>query len=412
MERLAGRASPAVITKLCVRDAAKKRTFALDEDKTKVVTSIEDIYQDDDIDLVVEVMGGTGVAKTLVIESMKRGKSIVTANKALLAESLEELQALSLEKNVTIAYEAAVCGGIPIIHTLQSCFTGDVIHEVMGICNGTTNYMLGLMEDGADYDAVLKEAQDIGYAEADPTADVEGHDVRAKICLLAKLAFGKTLVVDDVPCRGITDISTVDFEYANCLGCTIKLIGTAVRLSKYGEHDGPLSVYVTPKMVPTTHALAMAKTNGNGVVIRSANLGTTSYMGPGAGRFETANSVVADIVRVANQQTFPVFPKQDGGNDGVEGGLELEFNYISPFYIRIPFVDSLGIIRSIGELAENCEISIHSVLQNPIKDRLQADVCVTTEPCSLQQMQQFCHQMAQQDYCRQTPVFMPLLMKL
>lgn len=226
---------PCVVTKLCVRDATKKRDFTIDTNLTTVVTDVQSILQDNEIDLVVEVMGGTGLAKTVVEESLKSKKAVVTANKALLAEHLDELHTLAVENNTTLAYEAAVCGGIPIIQTLHSCYTGDVITEIMGICNGTTNYMLGKMEEGADYDEVLKEAQDLGFAEADPTADVEGHDVRAKICLLAKLAFGTTVKVEDVPCRGISQITSVDFEYAKLLGCTIKLVGTAKRLPKDGE---------------------------------------------------------------------------------------------------------------------------------------------------------------------------------
>jgi len=156
---------------------------------TSIVTDVNSIIEDDDIDMVVEVMGGVGLAKTVVMQSLKNGKSVVTANKALIAECIDEIKAsvLASKGKTRFAYEASVCGGIPIIQALQGCFTGDIIHEVMGICNGTTNYMLGKMEEGADYGEVLKEAQDLGFAEADPSADVEGHDVRAKISILAKL---------------------------------------------------------------------------------------------------------------------------------------------------------------------------------------------------------------------------------
>lgn len=228
-----------VVTKLCVRDASKNRDFVIDTSVTEVVTDVQSILQDESIDLVVEVMGGTGLAKTVVEGALRAKKAVVTANKALLAEHLDELHQLAVENKTVLAYEAAVCGGIPIIQTLHSCYTGDFITELMGIANGTTNYMLGKMEEGADYNVVLKEAQDLGFAEADPTADVEGHDVRAKICLLAKLAFGTTVKVEDVPCRGITQITPVDFEYAKLLGCTIKLVGVAKRLPK----DGTLPFY-------------------------------------------------------------------------------------------------------------------------------------------------------------------------
>ena len=229
--------------------------------------------------------------------------------------------------------------------------------------------MLGKMEDGYDYDQVLKEAQDLGFAEADPTADVEGHDVRAKISILAKLAFGTTVPIDAIPCKGITNISVIDFEYAKSMGCTIKLIGTAVRQSQFGEHDGALSVYVSPKLIPNGHLLASASGSGNAVIVDSANLGAAAYTGPGAGRYATANSVVSDIMRVANG-TCPTSPFPLSSN------IELNNDYVSAFYIRISFRDGLGIVRSVGDLAEQSGVSIHSILQQPITDRCAADTVI------------------------------------
>mmetsp|Transcript_1257 Transcript_1257/g.2627 ORF Transcript_1257/g.2627 Transcript_1257/m.2627 type:complete len:357 (-) Transcript_1257:503-1573(-) len=300
-----------VITKICVRDPTKPRDFQIDKRSTEIVTDINSIVNDKDIDLVVEVMGGTSLAKSAVLESLKQGKSVVTANKALIAENLEEIVGVLNQVNervvgkeavtagdggnVKFAYEASVCGGIPVIQVLQSCYTGDIINEVMGICNGTTNFMLGKMEAGADYDEVLKEAQDLGFAEADPSADVDGYDVRAKIAILAKLAFGTTVPVDTIPCMGITNISVIDFAYAKSMGCTIKLVGTAVRQSQFGEHDGALSVYVSPKLVPNTHLLASATGCGNAVAIDSANLGIASYTGPGAGRYVSPPCVTLQL---------------------------------------------------------------------------------------------------------------------
>lgn len=242
MGRLKNTTPKCIISKICVRDINKQRDFAIDEKQTMLTTNFDDILNDSSIDMVVELMGGTGLAKTFVLESLKKGKSVVTANKALVADCLDEIDQVVKSTGSKFAFEASVCGGIPIINTLQQCYSGDIIHEISGIMNGTTNYMLCKMETGADYDEVLKEAQDLGYAEADPTADVEGFDVRAKIAILAKLAFGQTVQVDSIPCTGISQLTSVDFEYAKLLGCTIKLIGTAKRLSKFGEFDGPLSV--------------------------------------------------------------------------------------------------------------------------------------------------------------------------
>ena len=329
-------------------------------------------------------------------------------SEALIAENLQEIISLVDQANrdgkraVKFAYEASVCGGIPVIHTLQSSFKGDIINEVMGICNGTTNYMLGKMEEGADYDEVLKEAQDLGFAEADPTADVEGHDVRAKIAIIAKLAFGTTVDVDTIPCMGITNISVVDFEYAKSMGCTIKLVGTACRQSEFGEHDGALSVYVSPKLVPNGHLLASATGCGNAVAIDSANLGTTSYTGPGAGRYPTANSIVSDVMRVADNtchdQPFPL-----------SSNIEINNDYVSAFYIRISFQDGLGIVRTVGELAQTQGVSINSILQNPIMDRMNAATVVITEPCKLSQIQTLCQLIEEADFALSAPVFMPMI---
>ena len=398
-----------IITKICVRDASKTRDFTLDPTSTQIVTDVQSILNDDDIDIVVEVAGGVTFAKDAVYASLKSGKSVVTANKALIAENLDEVIALVNEVNATnptksvkFGYEASVCGGIPIIHTLQSGYNGDIINEVQGICNGTTNYMLGKMEEGVDYDDVLKEAQDLGFAEADPTADVEGHDVRAKIAILAKLAFGTSVSVESIPCMGITNISVIDFAYAKSMGCTIKLIGTAVRQSKYGEHDGALSVYVSPKLVPNDHLLASATGAGNVVAINSANLGVASYTGPGAGRYPTANSIVADIMRVAND-TCPTIPFPLSSN------IEINNDYVSAFYIRISFQDGLGIVRSVGELAERSGVSIHSILQQPITDRMAADTVVTTESCALSQVKALCDLIEKEEYALAAPVFMPMI---
>lgn len=395
---------PCVISKLCVKNLSKPRSFVIDKNSTSVTTDFKSIIEDDNIDIVVEVMGGTGLAKTIVMESLRRGKSVVSANKALIADHLDEIQDEVSKSNgkVTFAYEAAVCGGIPIIQTLQSCFAGDIIHEVTGICNGTTNYMLGKMEEGADYAEVLKEAQDLGFAEADPTADVEGHDVRAKIAILAKLAFGTTVPISSISCRGISNISSVDFEYAKSLGCTIKLIGTAQRLSQFGEHDGALSVSVAPTLIPLSHLLASARGSGNAVIVNSANMGITSYSGPGAGRFPTANSVVADVCRVAsgNGWTNP-FP--------LKSTIEIDSDSTSLFYIRVSFHDELGIIRKIGDIAERHGVSINTVRQNPIQDKMMADFVVTTEECKESQVISVCTDIGTQGFAHSVPFYMPML---
>jgi len=219
---------------------------------------------------------------------------------------------------------------------------------------------------------------------------------------VALQAFGTTVPVESIPCMGITEISSVDFEYAKLLGCTVKLVGTAERLSEYGEHDGAFSVYVAPKLVPLTHLLATARGAGNAVSVKSANLGVTAYTGPGAGRFPTANSVVADICRVASgnacSDPFPL-----------TSSIEIDGDYTSAFYIRITFQDELGIIRIVGELAERSGVSISSVLQNPIKDRMLADFVVTTEECKVSQVMAMCAAIGKEEFAHCVPIYMPML---
>jgi homoserine dehydrogenase len=422
-ERASHGKRPLWITKICVKVLSKPRSFHLDDSITTLTTHIENIIEDPDIDLVIEVMGGTGLAKEVVEGALKNNKMVVTANKELISENLEELERLIHQQTAYhnnnnnnnkqnkkqqttgfgFGYEAAVCGGIPIIQTLQSCYSGDVIHKLQGIVNGTTNYMLGKMQAGADFETVLQEAQELGYAEADPTADVEGYDVRAKICLLAKLAFGVTVPPSEVPCKGISELSSVDFEYAKLLGCTIKLLGTAERLHEAREWDGPLCVFVSPVMIPSNKTLAGITRNGNAVAVTSSNMGTCCYTGQGAGRFPTANSIVADLVRLADGQAGAApFPLQ--------AELDLDFDYDGSFYIRIPYADGLGIIKRVGELAEDAGVSIHSILQNPIRDRMSADFVVTTEEAKVSQIQSLCESInAQHDFCRAPCIYMPML---
>eukprot|EP00611_Tribonema_gayanum_P019441 TRINITY_DN3364_c0_g1_i1.p1 TRINITY_DN3364_c0_g1~~TRINITY_DN3364_c0_g1_i1.p1 ORF type:complete len:478 (-),score=126.95 TRINITY_DN3364_c0_g1_i1:46-1479(-) len=349
---LAGIGADVKISKICVRDTSKARDFSIGA-HTTVVSDYKAILEDDSINCVVELMGGVTSAKDVVFEAIKRGKHVVTANKALLAQYLPEIQELLKQHpEVHFAYEAAVCGGIPIINVLQNDFFGDKISKICGIMNGTTNFMLSKMEsEGADYDDVLKEAQALGYAEADPTADVEGLDVQAKIALLAKLAFGATVPVDTVPCQGISQLSSADFEFARMMRSTIKLLGTAM----LNADGSKLSVFVSPVVVPLTSPIAGARGAGNIVVVNSRNVDTTSYSGPGAGRFPTANSVVSDIVRIARGMAMPPFP--------YDKDWTFETDFTGEFYTRITCKDALGIIKRVGELAEENGVSIHAILQ-------------------------------------------------
>eukprot|EP01040_Poterioochromonas_malhamensis_P004301 gene4301-4608_t len=387
------------IVKICVRSLDKPRDFKVDDSKTKIVTDYQEILSDPSINCVVELIGGTTQAKTIVFEAIRAGKHVVTANKALIASHLDEIQAeLNKFPNVRFAYEAAVCGSIPIIHSLQTDFVANNIHKITGIMNGTTNFMLSKMEDEkSEYATVLKEAQALGFAEADPTADVEGHDVQAKIAILAKLAFGQTIPVPQIPTSGISKISKVDFEYAKILKSTIKLLGTAT----INPETKSLAVYVSATVVSLQNPLSSAKGPGNMVLINSDNMPSSTYSGPGAGRYPTANSVVNDLVRIAQDRTLSPFPLQNV--------IELNNDYIANFYIRIKCSDGLGIIRAVGEAAEKNGVSIHAILQNPIESHSNLDFVVTTELVQLSKVQGFANDISKMSFSKEYPLYMPIL---
>eukprot|EP00612_Vaucheria_litorea_P006515 CAMPEP_0171474450 /NCGR_PEP_ID=MMETSP0946-20130122/2433_1 /TAXON_ID=109269 /ORGANISM="Vaucheria litorea, Strain CCMP2940" /LENGTH=439 /DNA_ID=CAMNT_0012004385 /DNA_START=81 /DNA_END=1400 /DNA_ORIENTATION=+ len=395
---LHGIGSNSVISKICVRDVKKPRDFEI-MPHTTLVSDYKDILEDETINCVVELMGGVTDAKDVVFEAIKRKKHVVTANKALLARFLPEIQQLLKENpGVEFGYEAAVCGGIPIINALQNDYFGDNITKICGIMNGTTNFMLSKMEsEGAAYEDVLKEAQDLGYAEADPTADVEGHDVQAKIALLTKLAFGATVPVSSVPCQGISKLTSIDFEFAKMMKSTIKLLGTAI----LSPDKQKLSVFVSPVIVPLSSLIAGTRGASNIILINSKNLDTSSYSGPGAGRFPTANSVVSDVVRLSKGYSTPPFP--------FDRDWELEKDFTGSFYLRITCRDELGIIKRVGGLAEENGVSIHAIHQNPIEDFENVDFVVTTEECHLSQVDKLCDSISKETWSKNRPLCLSLL---
>lgn len=309
------------VTKICAR-SIKARDFC--KDLSVFTTNPDEILKDSSINCVIEVMGGVELAKRVVVESLQAGKAVVTANKALVAEHLDELHNICKASGASLSYEAAVCGGINIISSLATHYQLDPVLSIQGIANGTTNYMLSCMEQGEDYHTVLKRAQELGYAEADPTADVEGHDVRSKLAILAKLGFGLTVPIKDIPTIGISGVTAEDFANAKSMGCTIKLIGTAA-----AQKTGKLTVFVSPRMVPAGSALGACSGSGNLVSIESKHNQVCTFSGPGAGRYPTAQSIVADVLKVAGGtcQTDP-FPTNAHSNMAVDG------DYTARFYAR------------------------------------------------------------------------------
>ena len=388
------------IAKICVRDMGKPRDFTLPQGCV-LTDQYDDILNDDSIDMVVEVMGGVTDAKDIVYKAIKAGKDVVTANKALIAKHLPEIEALvKTQKNhVEFRYEAAVCGGIPIIRSMQSDFVGDSVQMMSGIINGCTNFMLTAMDQGGlSYDDALAEAARLGYAEADPTLDVGGFDARSKLRILMRLGFGVDVDEEEISCRGITELTKLDFEYAKMMGGTIKLVGVAKTVS-----DNKLAAFVSPCYIPGSDSLASVSGATNAVEIISENLVSSTYIGQGAGRYPTANSCVNDIIALAKGD------KTDSPFNPPETNKVFVNNYDSVFYIRLKYRDGLGITRQVGEISEKHGVSIHSILQNPITRRDDAAFVLVTEKVPLASVKAACADFEGLDWCKGPVFFMPVL---
>lgn len=278
------------------------RDFPGDPIQEKIVHDYQVIANDPEVSIVVETMGGVEPAYTFVKAMLEAGKNVTTSNKALVAEKGSELIALAKAKSVNFMFEASVGGGIPIIRSLNSCLTADEIEEITGILNGTTNYMMTKMsEDGSEFDDVLKDAQAKGYAEKDPTADIEGHDACRKIAILTSLVCGQQVDFNEIHCEGITKISATDIKYAKAMGRAIKLLATS---RKVGDS---YSAMVAPCLLPPEHPLFPVSDVFNAVFVHGNVLGDAMFYGSGAGKLPTASAVVADMVEMAKHLNKNIF---------------------------------------------------------------------------------------------------------
>ena len=282
---------------IAVKKILDIREFAGSEWESLVVHDIKEIIEDDDIDVVVETMGGTSPAFEFVRDALISGKHVTTSNKALVAAHGTELLKIAREKNVNFFFEASVGGGIPIIRTITESYAGEHFKEITGILNGTTNYILTKMDvEGEDFEKALSTAQELGYAERNPEADVEGYDTCRKIAILASLATGKEVNFEEIHTEGITKIDTTDFEYAKHMKLSIKLFGD----SKF--EDGKVFAFVAPVMVERDHPLYMVNDVFNGIMVEGNMLGKSMLYGSGAGKLPTASAVVADIVAITKNK--------------------------------------------------------------------------------------------------------------
>lgn len=364
------------IVKIAVKNINKPRSVEVPREM--LTDNPYDVVNDPSIDVVVELIGGVEPAYDYISTAIKNGKHIVTANKELLAKRGEELFILSEEYNRVVLYEAAIAGGIPIIMPIKTILAGNKINRIQAILNGTTNYILTKMDvDGASYEDVLKEAQELGYAETDPTGDVEGFDAAYKITTLSTIAFKKRIKIENVYREGITKIRKEDMAKANEFGYKIKLIATAT----IDENDNA-DVRVHPMLVSKDSMLAHIDYVTNAVAISGHPIGNIVLSGPGAGEFPTASSVVGDILAIAAEfgRTDYMLPMMRCNHTSKANPVNIDNTY-NKYYISITAPNAIGVIAKIGTICANKNISLSSILQKGVSDDNTADITVITESC-------------------------------
>jgi homoserine dehydrogenase len=352
----------------------------------KVVNDARAVIANPEIDIVIELIGGYGIAKALVLEAIAAGKHVVTANKALLAVHGTEIFAAASAKGVMVAFEAAVAGGIPIIKALREGLTANRIQWIAGIINGTTNFILSEMRDkGLDFDVVLKEAQRLGYAEADPTFDIEGVDAAHKVTLMSAIAFGIPVQFDKAYVEGITKLGAADIKYAEQLGYRIKLLGLTKRTA------AGIELRVHPTLVPAKRLIANVEGAMNAVMAHGDAVGTTLYYGKGAGSEPTASAVIADLVDITRLHTADAaqrVPHLAFQPDAISNTPVLAMSeVVTSYYLRLRVADEAGVLAKVTGLLAEAGISIDAVLQREADEisgeaATQTDVIILTHDCA------------------------------
>jgi homoserine dehydrogenase len=377
-EEIARRAGREIVIKIIAdRDIDKARKIVGD-DGTLITSDANEVVTHPDVDIVVELIGGYTTAKELTLKAIENGKHVVTANKAMLASHGTEIFSAAEKQGVMVAFEAAVAGGIPIIKALREGLTANRIEWIAGIINGTGNFILSEMRSkGLSFDTVLEQAQELGYAEADPTFDIEGIDAAHKISIMASIAFGIPIQFDKVYTEGITKLTGEDISYAEELGYRIKLLGITKKTSK------GIELRVHPTLIPSRRLIANVEGVMNAVVVKGDAVGPTLYYGPGAGAEPTASAVVADLVDVTRMHT--VDPKQRVPHLGVQPNLLLDVPILpmeeveTSYYLRLQALDRPGVLADITCILAELEISIDAMVQKePKKNEEQVDIIVLT----------------------------------
>ncbi len=358
------------IRKILVRTIEKAAPKV--EDPSVLTNRWEDVIGDDSIDIIIELMGGLEPARTYIVEALKAGKHVVTANKDLIAVDGEELLNVASENHCDFLFEAAVAGGIPILRPLKQCLAGNHLTEVMGIVNGTTNFILTKMaQDGMEFADALALATELGYAEADPTADIEGLDAGRKVAIMASIAFNSRVVFDDVYKEGITKITATDIKYAREMGKTIKLLGVA-RLAEDG-----IEAYVCPMLIPEEHPLATVNDSYNAVFVHGDAVEDAMFFGRGAGELPTASAVVGDVFDIARDiqynccgrigctcyKSIPIKTMEDTTNR---------------FFLRMKVEDKCGVFSSIASAFAANGVSLAQIIQRQSADGIAEVVVITS----------------------------------
>lgn len=362
--------SSVTVDKILVNDVKKPRAVHVSEDQLTV--NPEDVISNPNIDIIVEVIGGIEEARSYIIRALENKKHVVTANKDLMAVHGAELLTVASRNGCDLFYEASVAGGIPIIRALVEGLSSDRITKMMGIVNGTTNYILTKMSNqGSSYEDVLKEAQELGYAESDPTSDVGGLDAARKMAILGTLGFSMNIALEDVSVKGISEVTEEDLNYAKQLGYVMKLIGIAQR------NEGKVEISVQPTLLPKNHPLASVNDVYNAVYVYGEAVGETMFYGPGAGSLPTGTAVVSDLITVMKNMRLGV-----NGRSALpplhEKLLKTDLEIISKYFMRLHVEDKAGAFASITSLFSENNVSFEKLLQMPIKNKDLAEVVIIT----------------------------------
>lgn len=373
------------LVKVGVRDVTKPRPIDLPAER--LTTDLDTIVHDPDVDVVVELIGGLEPARSLILAAIRQGKHVVTANKAVIARHGDEIFTAANAAGVYVLLEAAVGGGIPVIQPLKQALGVNRIQQVTGIINGTTNYILTRMQqEGGDFEPILQDAQRLGYAEADPTADVDGLDAADKIAILASLAFGGRIDRDQIHCEGIRQVTAADIAYAHRLGFVIKLLAIARREASPDETDR-LQIRVHPTLVPVAHPLASINDVYNAILVEGDPIGQVMFFGPGAGAGPTASAVVSDILNIAATLVAGQQPSPTSANPLLACThqhycqIQPMAAIVSRFYVRLLAEDQPGVIGKLGQCFGRHHVSLESIVQIGFQDH-QAEIVIVSHEVS------------------------------